>query len=60
MPERKKRLFTIVPAIAAMLAASLLVLPIRADLRAALMGVCIGITIVAMVKIAALKRAQRG
>ncbi len=45
-----------VPALSAMLASSLLVMPMNSDVRGGLMGFCIGLSILALVK---LKRAQR-
>jgi hypothetical protein len=50
------RVLGIVPALCAMLASSFLVMPINNDVRAALMGACIGFSLVA---IAALARARR-
>jgi hypothetical protein len=49
MSERKMRVLGIVPALCAILASSLLVMPIDSDVRAALMGICIGFSLVALV-----------
>jgi hypothetical protein len=43
------RVLGIVPALCAILASSLLVMPIDSDVRAALMGICIGFSFVALV-----------
>lgn len=55
MSERKMRVLRIVPALCAMLASSFLVMPIDSDVRAGIMGVCIGFSLVAL---AALARAR--
>jgi hypothetical protein len=59
MPIWKKRLFTLAPAFSALLAPLFLVLPIGNDLRDMLMGVCIGVSIVALGALVKLKRSER-
>jgi hypothetical protein len=59
MSKRKMRALGIVPALCAMLASSFLVLPIDSDLRAALMGICIGFSLVAFAALARARRAAR-
>jgi len=59
MSERKMRVLGIVPALCAMLASSFLVMPIDSDVRAALMGVCIGFSLVALVAVTRARRAAR-
>jgi hypothetical protein len=59
MSERKMRVLGIVPALCAMLASSFLVMPVDSDVRAALMGVCIGFSFVALVALTRARRAAR-
>jgi hypothetical protein len=59
MSERKMRVLGIVPALGAILASSFLVMPIDSDVRAALMGVIIGFSLVALVALTRARRAAR-
>jgi hypothetical protein len=49
--ERKKRILRVLPAISVALIASILLLPLNGNIKGALMGFCIGVSIVSLVKL---------
>lgn len=57
--EKKRLLLLFVPVFTALIGTSVRDLPVSGDVRAALMGLCIGISLVTLAKSISLVRAER-